>query len=229
MTQIQNWGDALTQSLFSVWYGIAEFIPNLILSIVIFAIGWILAVLLEKMVEHAFKALKVDDFLKSAGLEDIVERAGHKLNSGLFVGALIKWFVIVVFLMAAFDRLQLNQVTDFLRSIVNYLPQVIVAVLILMVSVVVANAMQKVVLASSRATGVKSSELLGKITKWSIWIFAIITALFQLGIAPGLLMLVVQGFLIAIGIAFGLAFGLGGRDEAQKIIERTSKALGEKD
>ncbi len=218
---VQNWGDALTQSLLNVWYGVASFVPNLILAIIIFAIGWILAALIEKLVESIFKALKIDAALKSAGLEDVVKRAGHTLNSGLFVGALVKWFVIVVFLMAAFDSLGLNQVTSFLRDIVNYLPEVIVAVLILMVAVVVANAMQKIVVASSRAAHLKSAELLGSITKWVIWIFAILTALFNLGIAPALIQTVVMAVFAGAALALGLAFGLGGKNAAEKIIEKT--------
>lgn len=229
MTYIQNWGDVFTQSLQSVWLGVAQFVPNLVIAIIIFAIGWILAALIERMVEHLFKALKIDDALKSAGLGDVVERAGHKLNSGLFVGALVKWFIIVVFLIASFDVLGLVQVTQFLGEVVNYLPQVIVAVLILMVAVVVANAMQKIVVASARATNIRSAEMLGRITKWAIGIFAVLTALFNLGIAPALIQTIVTAIFAGGALAIGLAFGLGGKDEAQKIIERTSKALGERD
>ncbi|MDE2172671.1 MAG: hypothetical protein KGJ33_01845 [Patescibacteria group bacterium] len=225
MMIVQNWGDALTQSLINVWYGVASFVPNLILAIVILAIGWIFAVLMEKLVESIIKSLKVDAALKSAGVEDVVKRAGHNLNSGMFVGVLVKWFVIVVFLMAAFDMLGLARVTEFLQSVVDYLPQVIVAVLILMVAVIVANAMHKVVLASARAASLKSAELLGRITKWAIWIFAIIAALFQLGIAPGLLMLIVQGFIVAVGLAVGLSFGLGGKDVAARILDKTMHNL----
>lgn len=228
MTYIQNWGDVFTQSLQSVWLGVAQFVPNLIIALIIFAIGWILAALIEKLVEHLFKSLKIDDALKSAGLEEVVERAGHKLNSGFFVGALVKWFIIVVFLIASFDVLGLTQVTIFLREVVNYLPQVIVAVLILMVAVVVANAMQKIVVASSRAANIKSAELLGRVTKWAIWIFALLTALFNLGVAPALIQTVISAVFAGGALAIGLAFGLGGKDEAQKIVERTTKGLWEK-
>src|SRR5258708_353403 len=102
MMFFQNWGDALTVSLQSVWYGVVTFVPTLLLAIIVFAIGWVLAALIEKLVESIFRSLKVDAALRSAGLEDVVKRAGHNLNSGMFVGALVKWFVIIVFLMAAF-------------------------------------------------------------------------------------------------------------------------------
>ena len=219
--QVQGWGDALTTSLLNVWYGVASFVPSLILAIIVFAVGWLLAVLLEKLVENTLKSLKVDAFLKSAGLEDIVKRAGHNLNSGWFIGMLVKWFVIVVFLMASFDMLGLNQVSTFLREVVNYLPQVIVAVLILMAAVIIASAMQRVVVASSKASNIKSSELLGRVTKWAIWIFALLAALYSLGVAPALIQTIVMAVFAGGALAFGLAFGLGGKDAASKIIEKT--------
>ncbi|MBU6231955.1 MAG: hypothetical protein KGI45_03270 [Patescibacteria group bacterium] len=225
MMYIQSWGDVFTQSLQSVWLGVANFIPGLVIALIIFAIGWVLAALVEKLVEHLFKALKVDAALKSAGLEEVVKRGGYNLNSGLFVGALVKWFIIVVFLMASFDVLGLTQVNEFLRQVVTYLPQVIVAVLILMVAVVVANAMQRIVVASAKAASVQSAELLGKITRWAIWIFALLTALFNLGVAPGLIQTVITAIFAGAALAIGLAFGLGGKETAQKFIEKTTRNL----
>lgn len=222
---IQNWGDVFTQSLQGVWYGVASFVPNLIIALIIFAIGWVLAALIERLVESLFKALKVDAALKSAGLEDVVKRAGHNLNSGAFVGAIVKWFIIIVFLMASFDVLGLAQVNQFLQEVVNYLPQVVVAILILMVAVVVANTMQRLVVASSRAANIKSAELLGRLTKWAIWIFALLTALFNLGIAPALMQTVVMAVFAGAALAIGLSFGLGGKEVAQKIIEKTTHNL----
>ena len=229
MIFIENWGDVFARSLQGVWYGVASFVPNRIIALIIFAIGWVLASLIEKLVETIFKALKIDAALKTAGLEDVVKRAGHNLNSGLFVGALVKWFVIIVFLVASFDVLGLTQVTSFLRDVVAYLPQVIIAVLILMVAVIIANAMQKLVVASSRAAHVKSAELLGRITKWAIWIFALLTALFNLGIAPGLIQTIVMAVFAGAALALGLAFGLGGKDIAKGLLEKTVHTVIEKE
>ncbi|OHA16288.1 MAG: hypothetical protein A2830_00070 [Candidatus Taylorbacteria bacterium RIFCSPHIGHO2_01_FULL_44_110] len=225
---IESWGDVFARSLQSVWYGVAGFIPNLVIALIIFAIGWVLAALIEKLVETIFRSLKIDAALKSAGLEDVVKRAGHNLNSGMFVGAVVKWFVIVVFLIASFDVLGLTQVNNFLRDVVNYLPQVIVAILILMAAVIVGSAMQRIVAASARAAHVKMAELLGRVTKWAIWIFAILTALFNLGIAPWIQTIIVAIFAGA-ALAAGLAFGLGGKDAAAKIIDKTIRAVEEKD
>ncbi len=226
---LQGLVDAFSLALLSLFQGTIDFIPKLVIALIFFAIGWVLASLVEKLVESLFKGLKIDALLKSAGLEEVVKRAGHNLDSGAFVGALVKWFVIIVFLVASFDALGLNQVTSFLRDVLAYLPQVIIAVLVLMVAVIVANAMQKLVVASSRAAHVKSAELLGRVTKWSIWIFAVLTALYNLGIAPGLIQTIVMAVFAGLALALGLSFGLGGKEIAQGLLEKTVHNVMEKE
>lgn len=229
-TYLQQIVDALGLSIISTGYGVIAIVPKIVGAVVLFAIGWIIGLLIEKIIESIFKSLKVDTLLKNAGLDDVMKRTGHPLNSGIFVGALVKWFIIIAFLVASFDVLNLNQVSAFLKDVVlAYLPQVIVAVLILMVAVMVAEAMQKIVMASARAAHVKSAHLLGVITRWAIWIFAILTALLQLGIAPALIQTVVMGIIAGGALAFGLAFGLGGKEHASTIIEDTLKKLEERD
>lgn len=230
MNFVENWGEVFTQSLQGIWLGVASFVPTFVIAVIIFAIGWILASIVEKLIEGLFKTLKVDSALKSAGMEDVVDRSGYKLNSGRFVGSLVKWFVIVVFLIASFDILGLSQVNSFLNDVVlSYLPQVIVAVLVLMVSVVIADAVKKIVIASARAAHVKSAVLLGTIAKWAIWIFAILTALFHLGIAPALIQTLFMGIVVAAALASGLAFGLGGKEVAGRMLEKTIHAVSDKE
>ncbi len=224
MMIFQSWGEALNNSFFNVADGVVSFLPMLILALIIFAIGWILAILIERLVESIFKTLKVDSLLKSGGFEEIVKRSGYSLNSGHFVGVLVKWFVIIVFLMASFEVLGLVQVNEFLHQVVVYLPNVIIAVLILMVAAVVGGAMEKIVVASSRASNIHSAELLGRLTRWAIWIFAILTALITMGIAPFLTQLI-TAIVAGAALAFGLAFGLGGKEVAQKILEKATKNI----
>ncbi len=229
MMLVQNWGDFFTNSLLSVGYGVASFLPSLLIAIIIFAIGWVLAALVEHLVESLFKALKVDAALKSAGMEDVVKRAGYSLNSGAFLGGICRWFIIIVFLMASFEILGLDQVNVFLNQVVNYLPQVIVGVLIIIVTAVIARAMQKVVVASARASHLHVAELGGRVTKWTIWIFGVLAALYTLGVAAALIQTIVMAILAGGALAFGLAFGLGGKDTAQEILKKTSQAVMQKD
>ena len=226
----ENWGDSFTQSFLGVGEGVWGLIPKLVFAIIIFAIGWVLAALIEKLVEGIFKSLKVDAALKSAGFEDVVKRSGYNLNSGKFIGSLVKWFIIVVFLVASLDVLSLVEVNRFLGGVVLfYLPQVIVAVLFLMVAVVIAEAVQKIVTASSRSAHVKSAVLLGHIAKWAIWIFAVIAALSQLGIAATQLNMLFMGIVIAAALAFGLAFGLGGKEVAGRMLVKAVHTVSDKE
>lgn len=218
---IATWGDVLSASLKNIWLGIAGFIPTLLAAIVIVIVGLIIGSIFFKIVENLIKFAKIDGALRAAGFERIVEKAGFKLNSGYFLGKLVEWFFDIVFLVAAFDVLGLSQVTAFLSDVVlGYLPQVIVAVLIILVAAIVAEAMQKIVVGSARAAGMKSVNFAGSVTKWAIWIFAILAAVMQLGIAVSFIQTLFTGIVIAFSLALGLSFGLGGQDAAAKYIEK---------
>ncbi|MFA6297498.1 MAG: hypothetical protein WC629_02950, partial [Candidatus Paceibacterota bacterium] len=197
--------DSIAASLRGVGQGVVAFLPELLGAIIIVIVGWIVGALVGRLVSHIIKAIKLDTLLENAGFGGVVKRAGFNLDSGRFVGGLVEWFVIVAFLVAAFDVLGLTQVNVFLQSVVLlYLPQVIVAVLILLVSVVIADALSKFVVGSARAAGVHSANFLGTVTKWAIWIFALLAALVQLGIAVGFIQTLFTGVVVALSLAFGL-------------------------
>ncbi len=221
MMFVENWGEVFTRSLQAIWLGISSFVPSLVFAIIIFAVGWIVAALIEKIVETIFRSLKVDSALRAAGIEETVKRAGYSLNSGRFVGSLVRWFVIIVFLVASFDIIGLSQVNLFLSGVVlDYLPKVIVAVLMLLVSIVLAEAVKKIVIGSAKAAHLSSANFLGSIAKWAIWTFAILAVLLQLGIAGQIIQIIVTGLVVAVSLATGLAFGLGGKEAASEIISK---------
>ncbi len=226
---IDTWSQVLSQSFQNLWLGVVSFVPNLVLAIVIFVIGWIVASIVEKLVAQLFGMLMVDKALRSAGVGDALSRGGVRLDSGMFFGGLVKWFIIVVFLIASLESVGLTQVTDFLRDVVlGYLPQVIVAALILLVAAVVANASDRVVTSSARAAGISSAGFLGGISRWAIWVFAIIIALSHLGIAPQFMYTLFTGFIAMLALAGGLAFGLGGKEAASRYIENLREDISEK-
>ena len=102
---LETWGSVLTSSLQGVWMGFAAFVPTLVVAIVILIVGWLVGSLLGKVVAQIIRSLKVDNALKSAGFDAVMSRAGFTLDSGAFIGSLVRWFFIVVFLVAAFDVL----------------------------------------------------------------------------------------------------------------------------
>lgn len=216
----------LTQSYLDILSGVVNVLPKLVIALLIFLVGWIVGAAVRRVIVHIFQLLKVDSILREAKIEQVVNRAGFQLNSGRFIGELIEWFIIIVFLVAAFDVLGLTQVTIFLQQVVLlYLPQVIVAALILLVAGVIGEVMQKVVTGSAKAAGIKSASLAGTVTRWSIWIFAVLAALFQLGIAATFIQTLFTGVVVALALALGLSFGLGGQEAAARYIEKIRQEI----
>jgi len=215
-----TWADVLSQSFQNLFYGLVAFIPNLVVAIVIFIVGWLVGVGLGRVVMQIVNGLRVDQALKSTGIERVLSRAGFQLSSGKFLGMLVEWFFIIVFLVAALDVLHLTTVNLFISDVVlGYLPQVIVAVLILFVAAVVADAAERIVTGSAKAASIRSPGFLGKVARYAIWIFAFLAALAQLNVATAFVQTLFTGVVIAVSLAIGLAFGLGGQASAAHYLE----------
>ncbi|MEK9177268.1 MAG: hypothetical protein AAB923_03145 [Patescibacteria group bacterium] len=224
---IQTWADVLTASFQGLWLGVVNFLPNVVVALVIFVLGWLVGAALGRIVAQIVQSVKLDVALKSTGLHDVVERAGMSLDSGAFLGGIVKWFFVVVFLVASLDVLGLTQVNVFLQTVVlSYLPNVLVAVLIVLVAAVVAQVAKDIVSGSAKAAGVHGANLAGSIAKWAIWIFAILAALDQLQVASAFVQTLFTGVIVAVSLAFGLAFGLGGQEAAARYIERVKMEVG---
>src|SRR3989344_9293577 len=218
---VQTWGDVLIASFQNLWGGVLSSVPQLVFAVVVFIVGWTIAIALGKVVEQIVKAVKVDMALKSLGIEEPLGRAGWKLDSGAFIGGLVRWFFILVFVLAAADVLGLSQVSEFLQSIVlTYIPQVIAASLILVAAALLADLAHHVVEGSAKAAHLPSAGFLGGIAKWAIWVFALMAALYQLGIAGPLVQTLFTAFVAMVALAGGLAFGLGGKEVAARYLER---------
>jgi hypothetical protein len=220
MNGVQTWGEAISMSLIGLWERFIMFLPALIGAIIVFVVGWIVASVLGKLIEKLIKSIKVDEALAKVGFNKKLGEVGISETVSELIGGIIKWFLILVFLMAATDILGLNQVTDFLNSIIFYLPNVVVAVVILAVAFLVANFVYNVVKGSTKAAGVMSATFLATISKWAIVLFAILAALLQLGIATSLVSTIFIGIIAALSLAAGLAFGLGGKDEAAMLLKK---------
>ncbi len=221
---LQTWGDVIVASLQQVWASVAAFVPSLVGAVLVFIIGWVVAEALGKIVGQMVRALRVDALLHKLDFGRVVERAGWKLDSGAFVGWLVKVSLVIAFLLASVNILGLIGVSDFLKDVLLYVPNVVVAAFILIIAALVADVLERVVRGSAEAAGYRGS-LVGIVVRWSIWIFAFLVVLPQLGIATALIQTIVTGFVAALAIAFGLAFGLGGKDMASSLLERVRSEL----
>jgi len=226
---IQTWADVLTASFQNLWLGLVAFVPNVIVAIIIFVLGWLVGAALGRIVEQVIRSVKLDAALKNTGLNEAVERAGFTLNTGEFLGMLVQWFFIIVFLMASLEVLGLTQVNLFLQNVVlAYLPQVIVAALMLIVGAVVARVAKNVVGGAAKAAGVSGAHLAGSVASWAVWIFTILAVLAQLQVAAAFVQTLFTGVVVAISLALGLAFGLGGQEAAARAIEKVKAQMGDK-
>ncbi|TSC59467.1 MAG: CmpX protein [Parcubacteria group bacterium LiPW_15] len=214
----QSWLDILGGSLGNLWLGVTGFLPNFILAIVVFIIGLIVASLVATVIEKLFESVKLDALLHKLGLSPYFERAGMQLKSARFLGRLFYWFIVIAFLLAVSDSLKLFALSAFLRDVLYYIPNVIVAVLILLAAFVVGNFAKKLVIASVMGAKLHSAKFLGSLVWWAIVVFGFVTALSQLGIATAIIQALITGFIAMLAIAGGLAFGLGGRDYAAHLI-----------
>jgi len=217
---ITDWFDTTVSALKNLWVGFIDFIPNLIGAIVIFLIGWLIAIAIGKLVAEILKRVKFNRIFEKGGWKLALERADIKVDASAFIGAIVKWVLVIVFLSAAVEILGFKELTLFLTSdVLPFLPNVIVAAFIFVVAVIIADILEKVVRATVEGTRVGYGALVGAIVKWSIWIFAIFVILSQLRIAESLVQTIMQGIIALIVVAGGIAFGLGGKDVAAEILQ----------
>lgn len=228
MNGIQSWGEAITFSLIGLWEKLINFLPALIGALLVILAGWIIAATIGKFVEKIMKAAKVDQAMEKLNFGGKLYAGDMPFSFSAFLGGLVKWFLILVFVMAAADILQLSEVSSFLNSILLYIPNVVVAVVILTVVFLFGNFVYNVVKGSTKAAGVMSATLLAVISKWAIIIFGIFAALIQLGIASSLVSTIFVGIVAMLALAGGLAFGLGGKEEAGMILKKLREEISER-
>lgn len=212
--------DILGQALVDTALTLIAFLPNVIIAIVIFALGWVFGSVLGKTISHIITVTRIDNALHKAGMDALSQKAGVRISLAGFLGGIIKWLVIVAFTIASAEVLGLSQVTALLRDILLYIPQVIIAAIVLVMAALIADFVARIVAHSVSATGIRA-QFAASVARWAILIVGgIFPALTQLRIAQGLVEVLFTGFVFAISLAIGLSFGLGGRDAAARTIEK---------
>ena len=228
MNPVQTWGQAIATSLLDLWVRFITFMPTLIGALLVFLLGLVVASILGKVVERIIRALRIDQAIERISIGERLKEHGITTTFSEFLGKLVQWFLVLVFLMAATDILGLVQVTSFLNSVLLYLPNVVVATIILSIAFLLGSLVYTIVRSSTRAAGVMNAGLLATIIRWSIIVFGLLAALIQLGIATSLVNTIFIGLISALSLAAGLAFGLGGREEAALILKKIRENITEK-
>ena len=225
MIEVVQASDIVRGSLLTLWTGVAGFVPRLIAALVVFLVGWIIAILLGKLAYQIVKVLHIDAALTKVGFRRAWERSGFRLDTPMLFYELVKWFFIIVFLMSATDIMGLAAVTDFLKTVVLYIPSVIVAAIILLIGILVAKFLESIVKASVKAAGLASGNFLGALTKWAVFVFSLLIALDKLQVASDIIKIVITGLIAAVSLALGLSIGLGGAKHADEMIGQLKRRV----
>lgn len=223
--QYNTWGDTIAASLQKVWLQLADFLPNFIGALIILILGILLGKAIGRLIKTIMIYTKADIGLQRLGILDDIHRLGIPGSFAGFIGGFVKWFIIVVTLLAVVDILRIEQLSIFLQEILNYLPQIVVAVLILGIGVVAGKILHTMIESAAATTRLTlaTARPLAAFAKWSVITFSLMAALVQLGIATSLIQILFTGIITMLTIAGGLAFGLGGRDKAKEWLERLDK------
>jgi len=199
---------------------ITAFLPALIGAIVIFVVGWIIARLVKVGVEKLLRLVRFDTATEKTGVNKFLKKGEIVKAPSEIVGTLVYWFIMILVLIASLDALGLPIVSDMLNSIFLYIPNVVAAIIVLVLGFLMGNLLAAVVRTAASNAGLKNAEGLGKISLYAIVVFVSAIALIQLGIGEEI---VASAFGLVFGaaaLALALAFGLGGRDVAAEYLKR---------
>jgi hypothetical protein len=223
---IQNTADAFRASLAGALNTFLSAVPRVIGFALVLIIGWVISSLLGRGVEALLHAVRFNDLARRSGFADFVENMGVRDDSAGVIAAIVKWFVRLITLVVAFDMLGLPAVSSVLQQLLLWLPNLVVALVVLVIGGLAANALSRLVRGASAQAGFTNPDVLATVTRVAIWGFALVVAVNQLGIATTLINTLMIGVVGAFSIAFGLAFGLGGRDRAAQILDRVGRRAG---
>ncbi|PIV41750.1 MAG: hypothetical protein COS26_03110 [Candidatus Nealsonbacteria bacterium CG02_land_8_20_14_3_00_40_11] len=220
-----DWYTLTIQSLQNLWQAFMGFIPSLIGAIIVFVIGWFISIGVGKLITEILRRIKFNQIFEKGSWDEALAKADIKVDASGFIGAIIKWVLVIVFLLAAVEILGFMQFAIFLNGVLAYLPNVIVAALIFVVTVIVVDIVEKIVRVAVESIKVGYGQMVSAVIKWSIWIFAIMAILYQLGIARPFMETLFQGLVAILVISLGIAFGLGGKEVAAEVLQDLKRKL----
>ena len=218
MTGVTDWGEALFLSLTNALNSFLAAIPLVIAALVIIVIGWILSNILARIVREILERAGADRLFAEHGGAVYGRRSGG-FQPSVVASEVVKWIVRLIFLVAAANVLGMPQVSLLLNQVLLWIPNLLVAAVILLVAPLLARFVRGAIEVGAGQMGFSNASLLGRIAEIAIVAFAVLVAINQLGIAADLINILFIGVVAAISLAFGLAFGLGGREVAARITQ----------
>lgn len=216
---INEWGAALTASLATALSLFLGAIPRIIGFLIILVIGWLISGALAAAVGALLRAVKFNVLAQRSGLHEFIHNMGLRMDSSSLLANIVKWFVRLLVLIVAFDALGLPAVSQVFQQFMLWIPNLVVAVVVLVIAGLAANTLSSLVRGSTAQAGFDNPDLLANIVRIAVWAFGIVVAVNQIGVAQELVNTLFMGFVGALALAAGLAFGLGGRETAAQIMQ----------
>ncbi|MCX6224765.1 MAG: hypothetical protein NTV01_08465 [Bacteroidia bacterium] len=224
---VLDWYTVTVKALMGLWEAFLMFIPALLGAIIVLIIGWFISIGIGKLITEVLKKLKFNQVFEKGSWKTALEKAEIKVDAAGFIGAIIKWILFIVFMMAAVEILGLGAFASFLKGVLAYLPNVVVAALIFVATVILVDIVEKITRAGVEGIKVGYGKVISSVVKWSVWIFSILAILHQLGIARPFMETLFTGLVAILVLSFGLSFGLGGKEVAAELLRDFKKKMEE--
>jgi Conserved TM helix len=216
---VTDWGDAVFLALTNALNTFLNAIPQVIGALLIIIIGWLIAGLVARIVRELLARAGADRLFAEHGGQVYGSRS-EQFKPSIVTSEIVKWVIRFIFLVAAANVLGMTQVSVLLNQVLLWIPNLIVAAVILLVAPLIARFVRGAIEVGAGQMGFTNAPTLGRIAEVAIIAFAVLIAIDQLGIASDLINTVFIGLVAALALGFGLAFGLGGRDVASRITEQ---------
>ena len=217
---MENIGVSIVNALNDAVKLILTFIPRVIGFLVILIVGLILATVVSRTLTLVLRKVGFDRMANRIGLSRFEQRMGITLDPAGILGKIVYWFILLIFLVPAADALGLPAVSNILNTLVAYIPNVFVAILVLFLGTLAATFVADLVRGAVASANIGSPRIFAGIARWAIIGFSALVALEQLQISTPLINELFGGIVAAMAIAFGLAFGLGGQEAARRWLAR---------
>lgn len=218
--------DVFVSSFNSVITQVADMLPKVLVALVLLFLGWLLAKAVRSGVRRLLTLAHFDRLAEKTGVEEFLKHGEMHITFAGIISEVVYWLVLLVLLVTISSGLGLTAVADLFNRVALYLPNIIVAVFILIFGTLLARFINRMVFAWLRNLGVDGALAISTIAEYGVQVFALFVALEQLAIATHLLTTAFAILFGAVCLALALAFGLGGRDWAARVIDRMSKGQG---
>lgn len=218
MDRVSTWGEAMFASTFAALQALFNKIPQILGFVVILVLGWIVASFVATAIAALLRSVRFNELATNSGFTGFVKNMGVETDAAGFIATVVKWFVRLIALVVAFDALGLPAVSDVLRQLLLFLPNLVVGIVVLVLGGLAAKALSSLVQGAATQAELSNPQLLATVAKVAVWSFAVVVAVNQIGIAQTLVNTLFMGVVGALALALGLSFGLGGRETAAALL-----------